>query len=108
MRVAGNENRKRQRGSLSLLLLACALVPATALAPKQGAALAVLSLSPTGSASYAGWATGRGARILGTTPLGGIVLDHAPDGALYSALSHGAIAIAVPLGLCTSSPGIEK
>ena len=108
MQVDAKGSAKSRLGSISLLLLACALLPATALSPKQGAALAVLSLSHSASGSYVRWATGRGARIIGTTPLGGLVLDHAPDGAMYAALRHGAIAIAVPLGLCTSSPRIEK
>lgn len=108
MQAEAKESGKSRFGSISLLLLVCALLPATAISPKQGAALAVLSLSPSASGSYARWATGHGARIIGTTPLGGMVLDHAPDGALYASLHHGVIAIAVPLGLCTGSPRIEK
>lgn len=108
MQDEAREIGRRRFSSIGLLLLACALLPATALAPKRGAAVALLSLPQSGSATYIRWATGQGARIIGTTPLGGLVLDRAPDGIFFSALRHGVITIAVPLGLCTSSPGIKR
>lgn len=105
MKRKARQRETSQSGSLALLGFAGVLLLATALAPRQGSALAVLSLLPSGSASYVQWATERGGRIVGTTPLGGLVIDHAPDGAFYAALRHGTIAIAVPLGLCSPTPG---
>jgi hypothetical protein len=105
MRVEQRQHGSSLASSLLLLFLAVVLLMSTALAPKEGSALAAFSVLPSGSAPFLDWATDRGARIVGTTPFGGLVLDHAPNGTIYSALRHGTIAIAVPPGLCSSKPG---
>jgi len=105
MKDAKGKSRTAGFSSKSLLVLAGVFLLATSLAPRAGSALAVFSVYQPKSAAFVGWATARGVRIVGKTPVGGFVLDHAPKGAFLSALRYGSIAIAVPLGLCSTPSG---
>lgn len=93
-------HRKPDRGSLCLLAFVGLMVVATTFAPRNGSALAVFAISPARYGPILEWSAAHGARLTGTTAIGGLVLDHAPEGAFLTALSEGAIAIAVPLALC--------
>lgn len=86
--------------------LLCLLVPAiflaTVLLPRGGSGVLLLSVSSAHNGPLMQWAVRHGAAIAGSTPIGGIVLDRAPDGMFLKAMSHGKIAIAVPSALCAS------
>lgn len=92
---------KRQGADRALALVVALIFIATALGPREGAAVYLLPISNAGLMNVIGWAVEHDARLLGGGPFGGMILDHAPPGIFSAALGRGAFAIAVPFRACT-------
>ena len=69
-------------------------------APRQGLATLYLPLAPTSRHSALDWALRHGSYVIGTGPVGGLLLGGAPPELALRAAREGALAIAVPSFLC--------
>ena len=77
---------------------------ASVFAPRVGSAVLILPMTDQAGQKALQWALANDARVLGSTIVGGIVLDHAPDRTFINALTAGALAISVPAVACINRP----
>jgi hypothetical protein len=92
------------RSDVLLGMVIAVVFLASALAPRIGSAVLLLPITNQAGHKALQWALANNARVLGSSVVGGIVLDHAPDQIFLNALNAGALAISVPAAACTSRP----